>query len=108
MKRDDAIQKVLLVTSVAQLAATVSSKVTVYPKNYTLQLLYFTAGAASDTQNNWFTALAILCIYQRDFCKRLLQEANIASGHPPLTYKKRAELVEAIASGAKLTKADAG
>lgn len=60
----------------------------------------------TDPYENWFTSLAVLCIYQRHFAGKLLQKVNIANGKPPLIAIVQMELIDAIASGAKLTKAD--
>jgi hypothetical protein len=62
----------------------------------------------NDKYNNWFTALAVLCINQRVFASNLMQRAYILGGNKPMSRVVLKELVDAISAGAKLTKADAG
>lgn len=106
MKRETAINKLLSTIKLDVLKCTCIQFAQTQPKNYSLKLL-ISAFTDSD-ETNWFTALGVICVHQRPLAKRILQKANIDSGNPPLSNMNKAELIDAIASGAKLTKADAG
>jgi len=77
------------------------------PKDEGLQLLNAVINLRSDTQDIWFTALAVLCLHEKSVAGKLLKESAASSGNP-ITNMTKAELIDAIASGSKLTKADAG
>jgi len=110
MKREEAINKLLQQVTKETLAKVVAVKSGEEPYNYTLQLLniVFQSVAADDPQKNWFTALGVLCINQRYFSGNILQKAHTSGGNPPMSGMTKKELIDAIASGSKLTKADAG
>ena len=109
MTRDEAIEKLLLKVQQAVLVQQVNVKAAEQPFNYSLQLLNAAFQIPSaDPNKNWFTALGVLCINQRFFSGELLQTACTLSGNPPMTAMAKKELIDAIASGSKLTKADAG
>jgi len=108
MKREEAINKLLQQVTKQMLAKVVAVKSGEEPYNYTLQLLNMVFHSANDPQKNWFTALGVLCINQRYFCSNILQKAHTSGGKPPMSSMTKKELIDAIASGSKLTKADAG
>jgi len=108
MKREDAIKKLLCAVRKDILIKAVLEMAQKETRNYPLQLLNAAFKITDDTNNNWFTALGVLCIHQKVFVGRLIQAAYMASGNSPLSGMTKAELIDAIASGSKLTKADAG
>ena len=108
MERDQAITKLLQTVTTNKLFSVIASKATAQPFNYTLQMVNVFVPASTDPKQNWFTAFAVLCINQRLFAGEIIQETRTAEGKPHLSLMKKAELIDAIASGSKLTKADAG
>ncbi len=108
MDRNKAIKKLLQKVKKDVLVQVVKDLAVTQPFNYTLQLLNISFTSATDPKQNWFTALGVLCIYQRFFAGEVLEAGTIKSGNPPMTAKVKKELIDAIASGCKLTKADAG
>ncbi len=108
MTREKAIEKLLHTVKKDVLAKIVIKLAKTQPFNYNLQLLNTILKTSADPKQNWFTSLAVLCIYQRYFAGEILGRGAIDSGNPPLTLLTKAGLIDAIASGSKLTKADAG
>lgn len=73
-----------------------------------LILFRATLNAKDDAQHLWFTAFAILCTLKPKLSGKIITGAIALSGNPPIFNLNKAELIDAIASGSKLTKADAG
>lgn len=108
MKRETAIQALLAVIKKDALAKVTSGFATNDQKNYPLQLLNYLLQNREATTDHWFTALGVLSIHQAMLALQLLQQAHTLSGYPPLNWANKGELLDVIAQGAKLTKADAG
>ncbi|MCW3077938.1 MAG: hypothetical protein JWO32_2547 [Bacteroidetes bacterium] len=108
MKRDTAIKMLLNTIKKEALIKITHELAQQQPTNYPLQLLNASFGFKEDQNYNWFTALGVLCINQVQFTANLLQKAHTASGYPPYSVSVKGELLNAIASGAMLTRADAG
>ncbi len=108
MERNQAIKKLLQNVSSNALFKIIVAKANTQPLNFSLQMASVVSPTTTDTKNNWFTAFAVLCINQRLLAGELLQETRTAEGKPKLTLLTKAELIDAIAAGSKLTKADAG
>jgi hypothetical protein len=79
------------------------------PKNEGIDILWavLQLDPAVDPMQTWFTALALICVHDPALAESILLNATTMSGNPVLNLNK-AELIDAIASGSKLTKADAG
>ena len=107
MERNKAIKILLQAVKKDILAQEIGQRASEHPFNFNLQLANSTM-ATSDTHENWFTTLAVLCIYQREFAGMILEKAHVESGYPPFDGLAKAKLIDAIASGSKLTRADAG
>lgn len=110
MTRQKAIQMLLHKVKLELLMKITAIRSEEQPFNFALQLLNASLSTSDpcDNKKNWFTALGVLCIYQRTFAGRLLQDARETGGDPPMKPIDKKELIDAIASGSKLTKADAG
>ncbi|MCW3075623.1 MAG: hypothetical protein JWO32_232 [Bacteroidetes bacterium] len=109
MKREEAIKKFLSVIKKDILAKVVFEMAQNEPHNYPLQLLKAAFKITDDeTINNWFTSLGVLVVHERLYSGTILQKAHSAAGFPPMNGKAKKELLNLIATGAKLTKADAG
>jgi len=108
MKRDIAIKTLLGVVNKEALIKTTDELAQQNPGNFSLQLLHKTLKQTDDLTNNWFTALGVLAINQALFTLYLLQKACILGGHAPMKSEVKRNLLNVIAQGAKLTKADAG
>ncbi|MCW3076133.1 MAG: hypothetical protein JWO32_742 [Bacteroidetes bacterium] len=108
MNRQIAIQTLLALIKKEALAKVTSGYASNNPQNYPLQLLNYLLQSKEENINHWFTALGVLSIHQAMFAINLLQDAHKLSGYQPFTWPKEAELLDVIAQGAKLTKADAG
>ena len=101
----------MLTSAVAtdKLGEVIATKAQEMPLNSTLQMVNrMFQLSTTDTFQNWFTAFAVLCVNQRLLAGELIQLARIADSHPEVPLMSKAELIDAIASGSKLTKADAG
>lgn len=61
-----------------------------------------------DKTLNWFTALGVLSVFRGSYMLSLFQEVRKVCGCKPLTSVQKKNLLNAVAQGAKLTKADAG
>ncbi len=107
MKRETAIKKLLGLIKKETLAKVTDQLAQNEKHNFVLQLLNSTYTQSPDVNNNWFTALAVLFQDQKLFAVRLLRMANTANGNPPMTNLTKTGLIDAIAAGSKLTKADA-
>jgi hypothetical protein len=79
------------------------------PKDEGIDILWAAVNVdpATDDIKVWFTALAIICVHNPLLAGRILELSTSEAGHPFMNMNK-AELIDAIASGSKLTKADAG
>lgn len=108
MKRETAIKKLLGIVHKDALAKTVALELQHQPKNYTLLLLNHAFQSCEDKHDNWFTALSVVCIHQGLFALSLVQKAAKLGGTPPLTSAIKRDILNVIAQGGKLTKADAG
>jgi len=108
MKRETAIQALLAVIKKDALSKVTSGLASGDQKNYPLQLLNFLLQNKEATNDHWFTALGVLSIHQAMLTLQLLQQAHALSGYPPFKLADEGKLLDTIAQGAKLTKADAG
>ncbi len=108
MERNQAIKKLLQNVSSNALFNIIVTKANAQPLNFSLQMASVIAPVSADTKNNWFTAFAVLCINQSVLAGEIIDAAREAEGNPPLNSLAKKELIDAIAAGCKLTKADAG
>ena len=108
MTREEAINNLLSKIKLNAIVSIVLDYSILQPRNYSLQLLHTIFNVPTDINKDWFTALGVMCTHQKKRSGRILQKANILSGNPPMTETQKTELIDAIAAGAKLTKADAG
>lgn len=108
MTKDEVIKKVLSLMTMDALKKSVEKLMIEKPNNDGLILFRATLNAKDDAQHLWFTAFAIMCTLKPKLAGKLIDSAVSLSGNPPVFNLNKAELIDAIASGSKLTKADAG
>ena len=108
MTREEAINYLFSKIKLETIISIVLKYSIIQPRNYSLQLLHSVFNMPSDINKDWFTALGVMCTHQKKLSGDILQEANVLGGKPPMTNAEKKELIDAIAAGAKLTKADAG
>jgi len=108
MKKDEVIKRVLALMTMDSLKKSVEKLLLVKPDNDGLNLFKAALAAKDDEKHLWFTSFAVLCALKPKLAGKLIEEAVVLSGHPPIFNLNKAELIDAIASGSKLTKADAG
>lgn len=108
MKREESISNLLRLFQLKIFKMLVDEAAGKQEQNYSLQLLSSTLSHTGDPGHNWFTALAVMCIYQRTRSGRLINQAIVHSGNKPLGSFATKKLILEIITSAKLTKADAG
>ena len=107
MYKQKVIDKLWTFTDKPTMQDTVNKMLSAKPKDEGLQLFNLVLSDSTDANDIWFTALAVLCFHETDTAGKLLKSSAATSGHHMSSLNK-AELIDAIASGSKLTKADAG
>ena len=93
MNRELAIKTVLATICKPELAIITAKAVKKQPSNYSLHLLDVTLMNLSDQRNNWFTALAILCIFHPAVADCVIEDTIFLSGKPK---KKKKEIIKII------------
>ena len=107
MNKQTAIKWLWSLTDKITLTKTVSALTNKKPNDEGLQLLNAVLNLSSDTNDIWFTALAILCVREKTAAAKILETSCAISGNP-INKIKVTKLMETLADGCKLTKADAG
>jgi hypothetical protein len=103
MTRNEAINLFTGKVTQSWLEQAVANKAQNMPFNYTLNMLnMFLKSFKADPQKSWFTAFAVLCVYQRLLAGDVIQKARIAGNQPELSLKDKKDLIDAVISGASL------
>jgi hypothetical protein len=103
MTRNEAISLFTGKVSEAWLVQAVADRVQIMPFNCTLNMVnLFLKSIKTDTQKNWFTAFAVLCVYQRLLAGDIVQYARVTGNQPELSLREKKDLIEAVISGASL------
>jgi hypothetical protein len=105
MKRKTAIQAVLDVITTTELAIVTARAIKKDPNNYSLKLLEATLKNPNDPNDNWFTALAILCISFPALAESMIEETIVLSGKPK---KKKKEIIKTVIYAGMPAKIEAG
>ncbi len=108
MKKEKVIKRVLALMTMDSLKKSVEKLLLVKPDNDGLNLFKAALNAKDDEKHLWFTPFAVLCALKPKLAGKLIESAVVLAGNPPIFNLNKAELIDAIASGSKLTKADAG
>jgi hypothetical protein len=107
--KDEVIAELFTHFTIDYLRATVNDLNNRTPKDEGVDLLWaaLKLDPPVDPMQTWFIALSVLAVHDPDLCWDIIITATQMSGNP-YHNMNRAELIDAIASGSKLTKADAG
>ena len=108
MKKDEVIKRILALMSIDSLKKATDELLKVKPNHDGLNLFKAALNSKDDEKHLWFTAFAVLCRLKPRLAGKLISSAVEFANHPPIFNLNKAELIDAIASGSKLTKADAG